>query len=228
MELKNQLKKAAFLTLLLSTSAAYAIPIEGGSSGVFTNPTGPSGMVTSGAGTDTFTWGIGNPPSSLNFSGSTFAVETDQLFSFGTLSYHNGTITANTGADSVNLNILLSLTNPAGIDETFVYNLSLINTPNTTDPLASADYIYLPSTLPDAVFSVGSLDYTLEFVGFGSISGSGYSTVESFHVLEGSAASAQLLGRVTVSSVPEPASMALMCLGLAGLSVSKRRKKTLT
>ena len=41
----------------LSASFAHAIPIAGSSTGIFTNPIGPGGMIVTGVGTNSFTWG---------------------------------------------------------------------------------------------------------------------------------------------------------------------------
>lgn len=225
---KMYLRFFILLMILLSSANIQAIPIAGGSSGIFINPTGPSGMTVTGVGTNNFTWGVGSPPSSLEYTGNTFAEDTDDVFSFGTLEYFNGAISGGTQADSVNLSVLLSLTSPAGIIESFQYNMGLINTINTNDPNASADIVNLPSTIPNTFFTIGSVDYTLEFMGFGVISGSGFTTIDNFHVLEGFTASAEMLGRITVAptSVPEPGTLMLICMGAIGFMVKGKQRKS--
>ncbi len=211
--------------LLLFVPNLQAFPVAGSSSGTFENPVGPSGMVVSGVGSSNFSWGIGIPPSSMSFASTSFSGQTDDVFSFGQLNYHNGTIALGTEATAVDLNVMLSLTAPSGVNTNFIYNLGLINTLNTGDPVASADYVYLPTTIPDNFFTVAGINYTLEFLGFGTISGSGFSTVDQFHILEGQNASAQLLGRITAvepNGVPEPAGVLFLAFSLIGMTTFRR------
>lgn len=226
----------AVVAMLLSSTHLYALPIAGTSSGIFTNPAGPSGMIVSGVGTSHFTWGdgspFGSPPSSLNFTGASFNTETEQVFSFGTLSYFNGTIMAGTEANSVELNVTISLTTPSGINQDFDYTFELINTPNTSDPVASADFVKFQNVFPTSSFTVGSVNYTLELLGVGSISGGGFSTIGQFHVFEGQSASGELLGRITANfpgnTLPIPSTMILFGIGLASLGwlnyISNRKR----
>ncbi len=221
------------ITVLFFASNVQAILVEGGSDGIFVNPTGPSGMLAYGMGTNHFSWvndsywNIGK--SWLNFEGNPFSEETGNVFSFGTLGYFNGTILAGTQADAVDLSVKLTFTTPSGIEEDFAYNLGLINTVNTGDPVASADIVYLPGSIPDSYFTIGSIDYTLEFLGFGNPTVSGFTTVDKFHVLEGRYASAQLFGCITADfthdPIPEPATMLLFGTGLVGLIGGKIKKK---
>ena len=84
----------------LSASFAYADPIVGSSVGTFDNPVGPGGMIVTGVGTNSFTWGdgsaFGSPPSSLGFAGTTFDTDTGTFFDVGSITYFNGTIAAGT------------------------------------------------------------------------------------------------------------------------------------
>lgn len=182
--------------LLFLTPNLRAEMIEGSTSGWFENPSGPSTMVVSGNGTDTFSWGDGDMPSWINFTGSSFSVTSNEVFILGTLVYHNGSIPADTGSTGVDLNVLLSLTTPLGIEDQFIYRMALINTLNTTDPDASADYVDFPDTTADSYFSIDGINYTVELLGFGGLTGDGFATIEGFHVLEEAGASAQLLGRI--------------------------------
>ncbi len=231
---KNMVLAAALLASVALSSNTHALPISVTSDGFFDNATGGPGLVTTGEGTANFTWGIGvngSGPSSLDFTSESYVGETDDIFSFGTLDYFNGTIAGNSGADAVDLNVSLSFTNPTGIDSTFDYNLQLINSPNTSDPIASADMVFLPGTVPDNSFSFDGVDYTLEFIGFGTVdSVNGFVALDSFNVLEGKNAGVQLLGRVTefvppVTETPLPASILLLASGLFGLGSLRKKKK---
>jgi hypothetical protein len=137
---------------------------QGNISGVFTNP--DTGVVT-GLGTNNFTWGVGAPPppSRLTFTGKPFDVNVTtgyvygprarndrEVFSLGTLDYFNGTIQGGTGANSVRLDVTTQVTSPVGTNPTtFQAPLNLINSPNTSDPIASADSVFLPKNLPPVV-----------------------------------------------------------------------------
>jgi len=189
-------------------------------------------MVTTGVGTNHFTWGngstFGTGPSWLEFTGTPFSGTSDVPFAFGTLTYFNGTVLLDTRADTVDLATLLTFTTPSGLSQDFTYHLGLVNTPNTGDPSASADYVYLPGTIPSAHFTEGGVDYTLEFLGFGAVTGSGFTTIDSFHVQENSTASAELLGRITgQATIPVPGAALLGMLGVGCLGVSRRVRRAL-
>lgn len=217
----------ASIAALIASTSLYAAPIVGTSSGVFVNPTGP-GLVVSGVGTSNFAWGVGyySPPSSLGFSGANFNTQTEQVFSFGTLSYYNG-VTLGGEALGVGLDVTTSFTTPSGVNGSFLYNLGLINTTNTGDPYASADIVQFQNTFPSSTFTSDGIIYTLEFLGFGNITPGGYSTVNQFHVLEGATASAELLGRVTshIAPVPEPETYAMLLLGIGLIGFQRLRQK---
>ncbi len=213
------------MAMLVFISPVQAATVTGSSSGVFTNPEGPPGMVVYGAGTSNFSWGTGygTPASALNFGGNFFTAETGELFSFGTLSYYNGSTVVGTEANRVDLSIQFSLIAPTGVTENVTYDLGLINTPNTGNPNASADYVNWANMNSSSYFEANGVTYELEFMGFGDIQGAGFTGRTSFHVLENNDASVQLVGRVNV--VPIPATLLIFGSGLVGLVGWRRRKK---
>jgi hypothetical protein len=187
---------------------------QGNISGVFTGA--DTGVVT-GLGTNNFTWGVGSPPGRLTFTGKPFDVNVTtgyvygprarndrEVFSLGTLDYFNGTIQGGTGANSVRLDVTTQVTSPVGTNPTtFQAPLNLINSPNTSDPIASADSVFLPKNLPPVVMqTLGGAPITLEIPGFGTTTGSGFSTIDQFFVLEGGTATADLLGRFVPACEP--------------------------
>lgn len=170
-----------------------------GSSGVLVNATGAPNLSIGGIGTNTFNWGVGvdSPPSSLSFVGKSIqGAIPEQPFVIGSLSYFNGSVLAGTEAHSIGLETTLTF---SGLTQSFDYGLTLINTPNTSNPLASADSVLLSNSLPSARFDLNGVNYTVNLA-FGTVTGGGFSQVNQFFVLEGGSASADLIGSITAST----------------------------
>lgn len=208
---------------------AGAVSFTGTSSGTFVKPTGAPSLVTTGVNTKRFTWGTGyqSLANSLEFTGTSFAsiVPPEQTFSLGTLKYFNGTVLNGTEAYSVGLRLTLGFTSPEVLTKSFDFKFNLINTPNTGTATQNADSVLLTSLFPTTIFTVDGIDYTLK-LGFGSVTGSGFSQINKFSVLEGKTASAHLLGTITAltpPSVPDTGStVALMAMAIAVLGGLKQ------
>ena len=136
----------------------------GNSSATFTSPA-PSSAVTAGVGTNTFSWGVGDP-SWVRFDASSVDTTTGTLFKLGTLTFHNGIIFSG-AANGVDMNIGLHFDNVSELDSVLTTLLDIVNTPNTDDPIASADTL-----------SLGVFGYT-------------------FNVLEGFTASVDVMGMLS-------------------------------
>jgi hypothetical protein len=205
---------------------AKAITFSGNTNGIFVNPTGPTGMTVSGVGTNDFQWGVPfqSSTSRLIFSGDPFAnITTDQFFNLGTLSYFNGTAWLGTEANTIDFRAILGFTAPTGIPaQNFDFDFTLVNTPNVGSAVQNADTVSLLSQFPTTVFNVGGIDYTLK-MGFGSVTGGGFSQTDKFSVLEGNWASAQLVGLITAINPPPPSvpdtgsTLALMAMAIVGV-----------
>lgn len=149
----------------------------GSAAGIFSGPAPTCPPATcSGLGTNTVNWGIGQQ-GGLSFQGSAFAPVVGDAFKIGTLFYINGATQAGSSLDGVDLDIALSFSNVAEANHTYHSRLSINNTPNTNDPVASADYVY---------FSVGGFPY-------------------SFNVLEGAIASVDVMAKLTPGLAVTPA-----------------------
>jgi len=120
----------------------------------------------------------------------------------------------------------LPFTSPSGLPtQNSLFTFSLINTVNGNDPVASADIVQInnfaaPLNFTDAAGNQYFLETTFK-VDQSTIDNS-LSTYDQFRVFEGSTGSATLVGRVTVSPVPEPGSLALLVV--AGLIIRCRRR----
>jgi hypothetical protein len=221
--------------LVFALPAAAAV--VGTTSGVFVNPT-PSGgaIVTGGVGTSDFTWGstgFGTGPNELQFTGSSFNAPLETQFTAGSLYYFNGTTLVGSTPNSVDLALTMNFTTPAlgNVPNTFTFNL--VSTTNTSDPNASADYVYFPSSFSTETFVISGTTYRVQLLGFGNVVGDGFlsSDTTQLHVREGLHATADLFAEVTsqtppgVGGVPEPSTWAMMILGFAGIGYMAYRRK---
>jgi hypothetical protein len=202
----------------------------------------PSSLIPTGpAGSAAFQWGVAETKS--NFSTylhssalwfqplSVANVAPEQSFELGYLYYRNGTIKNKTGADGVDLQLTLTFSQPLGLSPiTVLYGSELINSPNSSDPVASADIVSLANTAAPIHFtdSAGKA-YQLEVtfaVDQDTIDGS-LSSVDQFRVFEGGQGRATLLGRFTTSPgspvIPEPSATAL--IGAFGVILLFRRRR---
>lgn len=226
---------ALFSLLPLSGVARADLPIAGSASGIFVDPV-PSGppIVVSGVGTSTFTWGetgFGTGPNSLSFAADPFSTTTETPFKIGTLTYFNGTTGSGTNPNTVNLSITLNFSTPPAGVQSSSFTLSLVSTPNTNDPIASADYVYFPSAYSSTIFTINGTQYTLMLTGFENVTGSagflGSNGNTEFHVEEGGTASADLYGEVTsnLTGVPEPSTFLISVVGAGGMIAYGLRRR---
>ena len=180
--------------------------ITGDTLGSFADATGGPDLVTGGE-DNLFEWGspyvFGGfaDPSWLLFNGAAFYdVNPDERFEIGSLTYYNGTILSGTGADSVDLDIELAFGGGGGETRDFNFTLDLVNVVNdehahsgTDLAWASADYVYLNDLASSVTQTLGGVEYEL-ILEFGETSSEGFSTIDSFYVLEEGLATGTLYG----------------------------------
>ncbi|GJL54274.1 MAG: hypothetical protein NPIRA02_14060 [Nitrospirales bacterium] len=200
--MKSTIRTLIFIASLLSPMSAFAVSVNGIYSGTFINPVPPSPpSVTTGFGTSTITWGVPcdgvtncflgpggaiTPPSSFAFTPISFTTEIDQPFVLGEIEFFNGTIFPGTEISSATLALDSFQITPTQFAGSDIRVISIVNTPNSSDPIASADR----ATIPMATFPAANV----------------------FGVLESQSATATLLGKFTEVS---PNSLDLNILGFS-------------
>lgn len=195
----------------------------------------PTSLKTGGpVGSAAFQWGKASTSSSYPHTSALWFqpiagnnIVPGESFSIGSLFYRNGTITSGSGASAVDLALTLSFSNPSGVGpRTTVFTSDLINSPNTSDPVASADIVSLRNVVAPLNFNDAAGNrYYLELsfkVDQTTIDGT-LSTPDEFRVFEGGQGRADLLGRfTTAAAVPEPSSVLLGALGVLAFFRRKR------
>ncbi|GAB2882292.1 hypothetical protein GCM10027277_59020 [Pseudoduganella ginsengisoli] len=205
-------------------------------SGKFGNPA-PATAVVSGVGTNNFAWGTGEP-SSLTFAGNEFHTKPDTEFTLGRLTFHNGTIAIATGADSVDLTMSINLTNVPEKNFDLKSHMTIVNTPNTSDPIASADTVAIDgfhftfNVLEGQTASVdvmAKLTTGLHALPTGAVESgaamfdpSPYDPDPLFSLVLTGLTNPSAGGFIT--AVPEPASVLIMATGLLLLTLHRRRR----
>lgn len=202
----------------------------------------PAGLDPSGpAGSAAFQWGDAAGWSAYPHTSSLWlmplsqiSIEPELTFEIGQLFYRNGTIKEHSGASSVDIGMALSFSEPLGIDPiSVVFGADLVNSLNSSDPIASADIVSLGSRVAPLEFtdSYGN-QYFMELsfrIDQTTIDGT-LSTEDQFRVFEGQQGSATLLAKFTTTpvgfngqlAIPEPSSAMIGALGM--LILFRRRR----
>ena len=202
----------------------------------------PTALLPSGpAGSAAFQWGVPADWSDYPHTSAMWFqplpginVAPEESFELGYLFYRNGTIKSGTGATAVDIGLQIAFTQPLGLNPVSeVFGTLLINTPNSSDPVASADIVTLEDQARELQFQdqYGNPYYLeLTFAVDQDTIDNSLSTINEFRVFEGSQGRATLLGRFTTNPIgpqgdlliPEP-STALMSLLGAALLLRRRR-----
>ena len=166
--------------------------------------------------------GVGSDPGE-----SEWEVDEGIAFLLGDFTYRNGSTYNSTGVDGVDLDVMISLTEPETVEYSFSsFGFSITNTPNDTgNPVTDGDIVTLANNTTGNSFSFGGTEYTLDILGFSQDSGNTFAY--DFSSPEGATANAGLYGKISQTGggaqVPEPATIFLLGSGLLGLFGFRKR-----
>lgn len=160
---------------------------------------------------------------------SGIVIDTD--FTLGDFTHFNFPIKSGGAITSAQLDLSVDMTidgNPLS-EGPFTFSFLHTETPNSADPCAEGgtnpcpDLVGISSLTSSDTFLIDGVAYTIDLTGF--LLGDG-TTVTEFLTDEKETNTAELLGVITLASVPEPSVLALLGLGFISIfGVSRAAKK---